>query len=691
MKSLFIPTSTLNFNNIFSTESISPASFYQQRGFGYKRFEYVEPNPYQDKIVAYSRLPFFTIKESVYESYPIVFEINIENNDTIDSTKTIKNDIEIYELKRTVYFSPETIKVHFFDEKSLKSCIIKAEPSLETKLVDLYKSKFVITNTVNSFEWNKNLLPKSNEVIEKPDSNNISLDQKINRIKGLFYSYIIGVLKSPVQKVIELTQLQTSCQRLIEEFLDISNTEILKKIEKKTELLKTHFVSNKCKNTYIDLISMRYSHIFDKGQLEYFKTIKPGNQSFLEQLESQIDKSYLNSHFTIFLIDELSKILKSQEVDISLKRDETKILWQRINSEISNIIKEYNSNKETGFNPRRLSISNLKLTAIEDNSFQGNGAEVFRYIANMLMGFPISNAENFKESKADIAFEIGKILKEEIKNWDGSNEQRYINGLLANIESYVPFDLKSHNSSFMQSISSFIIKGDDPEKLLAFLDDNNIQNKRIALAFWGSAFGFASLPKTLFNSLFNDKNKSLAIESYCYLYKQIHSFEIRSFNFEYKTSLTVENVVKEEASKIKPHSRSVSKETKKEISKDPNVPKCPKCGADMVLRDGKRGKFYGCSNYPKTSCNGSLDYKPMAKKDDNTDKLSSIIVEYVKKNGHCKISKIITFINDRINKKYNVRNIESYIKDFLKEELEFKKIKSSKGVMMRDKGMFPNI
>ena len=26
---------------------------------------------------------------------------------------------------------------------------------------------------------------------------------------------------------------------------------------------------------------------------------------------------------------------------------------------------------------------------------------------------------------------------------------------------------------------------------------------------------------------------------------------------------------------------------------------CPRCGAELVLRDGKNGKFYGCSNFPK--------------------------------------------------------------------------------------------
>jgi hypothetical protein len=32
--------------------------------------------------------------------------------------------------------------------------------------------------------------------------------------------------------------------------------------------------------------------------------------------------------------------------------------------------------------------------------------------------------------------------------------------------------------------------------------------------------------------------------------------------------------------------------------------KCPKCGAKLVLKTGKYGKFFGCSKFPK--CKGSL-------------------------------------------------------------------------------------
>ena len=41
---------------------------------------------------------------------------------------------------------------------------------------------------------------------------------------------------------------------------------------------------------------------------------------------------------------------------------------------------------------------------------------------------------------------------------------------------------------------------------------------------------------------------------------------------------------------------------------------CPKCGGDVVERFSRRGKFYGCANYPK--CDFVSNYEPVAEKCD---------------------------------------------------------------------------
>ena len=48
---LYIPTCTLNFNNILSSESISPLGFYARRGFGNKRFYLRERQRASNNIV----------------------------------------------------------------------------------------------------------------------------------------------------------------------------------------------------------------------------------------------------------------------------------------------------------------------------------------------------------------------------------------------------------------------------------------------------------------------------------------------------------------------------------------------------------------------------------------------------------------------------------------------------------------
>ena len=50
---LYIPTTSLNFNNILSTESISPKGFYASRGFGYSRWFSIPENNLDGAILLY--------------------------------------------------------------------------------------------------------------------------------------------------------------------------------------------------------------------------------------------------------------------------------------------------------------------------------------------------------------------------------------------------------------------------------------------------------------------------------------------------------------------------------------------------------------------------------------------------------------------------------------------------------------
>ena len=75
MKKLYIPTSTLNFNNILSSESISPKAFYAIRGFGYSRWQEVEENNQENVVLLYEEPFEFTRPASDVEDHPMLVEI----------------------------------------------------------------------------------------------------------------------------------------------------------------------------------------------------------------------------------------------------------------------------------------------------------------------------------------------------------------------------------------------------------------------------------------------------------------------------------------------------------------------------------------------------------------------------------------------------------------------------------------
>lgn len=78
MDKFYIPISSLNFNNIIATESISSKSFYQNRKFGYKRFYNVKPNPFEDILLGYSKIPNFHIDDTDLDDYPLVIEVSTD-------------------------------------------------------------------------------------------------------------------------------------------------------------------------------------------------------------------------------------------------------------------------------------------------------------------------------------------------------------------------------------------------------------------------------------------------------------------------------------------------------------------------------------------------------------------------------------------------------------------------------------
>ena len=137
---LLIPTSSLNFNNLMSCESVSPFAFYMQRNFGYKTFEKVELNDFNNTLLLFEVFPKFQIPESEFVNYPMVIEVDIDSE--YEGLKKIQDGI--WQFDRTVYLNPFSSKIYFLTSEHKRTILSRSDSSAETKLINLYMNNIEV-------------------------------------------------------------------------------------------------------------------------------------------------------------------------------------------------------------------------------------------------------------------------------------------------------------------------------------------------------------------------------------------------------------------------------------------------------------------------------------------------------------------------------------------------------------------
>ena len=139
MKTLYIPTTTLNFNNIMSCESISPKAFYAKREFGYKTWHCTNENPFDNSLLLYEEIPVVYREVSDYDDYPLIIAITISEEMFEDMLFT--NIAGVWQYDKTIYLNPSYTTLFFDSEEHKRIAWSKSESSAETKMVALYQSK----------------------------------------------------------------------------------------------------------------------------------------------------------------------------------------------------------------------------------------------------------------------------------------------------------------------------------------------------------------------------------------------------------------------------------------------------------------------------------------------------------------------------------------------------------------------
>jgi len=496
---LYIPTSTLNFNNIMSSESISPAGFYSVRGFGYKRFEKTEPNNLDNCIVLYENYPIFNINDEKLENYPMIIEI-----DKKDTKEDIIQEHKkgVFYTEETVYFNPISTKIYFRTESEKRSTLSKAEPSIESKMIALYQNCFEIQpENIKNFDIEKlDIEDKKNDIFK-----HIAQDKRINKLKGFLYAYILAANKSFPVEVVTLKKCTKDLRNTLSAVIATSDGQPTYKQKESLNSIYRAINDTFFKAEGLDKKLQKISEeFFKEGKFEEF--IASFGNAWLPKPTFQLSPFFTSGNANA---DEKEKALEQY---------------------ISNLEKAINR-----FTNPKL-IQKEQFPILQHCYRIESIPEQKEFLTKLLNEYleEAYNSEDFIQSRYEFAKSGGKIFKEQIqKDWDGSEYQMYINTLLRNLNEYSQFEINSTDNLTLKSFAAFCQKGEsDIDKLEDYLISNKIGDFRIAFALWGVVFGFANLPKTLTNNLFLCNDKYVE-DVYKYIFKQVHNIDLIG-NFERK-------------------------------------------------------------------------------------------------------------------------------------------------------------
>ena len=466
MKKYYIPTSSLNFNNILSTESISPKSFYNKRGFGYSRWFVVDENNIDEVIMLYDTPHEFVRPQSDIEDHPMLIEI------TTDEEFACLQE-GIYYSEKTIYLNPWQTKIIFFSEKVRTTVLALSDSSLETKMVRLYKRQLIIEHFEGQYPSidGVNLFPnKTQEFIEK--------DRSINKMKGLLYGYYIGAnLSTSSEQIVKLNILReiqnifSSVVSNYERTLSCAQSERLNDLFSCLDSQHPLFLDLQQelgnKETVNKVLGILKKHGFELGMfnksyiLNSLRAETVPNPA-LKWVEGEIGKANINASIT-------QKLLDVNEAQIIVSASQ-------LISQKTVVDKEMN---------------NLYLAWVND-----------------VLKSPLYNGK-ISSFKASLSDEITKKAKEVLGDqWEQSEVRNYLNQLRRHIRGE-EFNQEWDNG-LLSSMAAVLTKGDDWEPLLRFMQSKGMYDYRIAFSIYGVLNGFANITRDFTDLLLNQQSNYVA-------------------------------------------------------------------------------------------------------------------------------------------------------------------------------------
>ena len=481
---LFIASSSLNIDNILSTECIAPLSFYNARTYGYNTFCGLELIPFKNVLILFSKIPYFEIIDDENDSRPIVLEVDIDEKVT-PLTHISENDgIHLFSVDNVIHLSPFNTRILFYNVKDLNHSRLSCSDSLTNKLGDHFKFDLC------KGEFNLTSLSRLNIHVEdvcKDYDEKVLQNNKLNVVKGFMWGYYLGISKSVSSNSATLLKIQKRIYDIVATLKNnggIGNNSFYQELEQLDNEFRTH-----------DPFIRKCQEMWDKTLSELAIPSEALNKLFELYDEKNVVKTTFikknGLHTPVSLrqfgynnIEAYRDSLKSYTIQI-LKEDQRKQ------------VSEFNVANTFDLDP---SYETCMLSKVDQETMLFN-----KFIDTILWHGTSPTPDTLRTDRFNIATQItvsAKNIWESLNwQWQDSSAQVYMNELRQNIKSFTPFDVKKQDTAILKALAAFILKGEDFDSIVQFCEDNSYSDYSYSLALWGATIGYVKIPKPIIASI----------------------------------------------------------------------------------------------------------------------------------------------------------------------------------------------
>ena len=560
----YIEISSWNLLESFVTESISPFSFYSERNFGNNLSRYLSGEKEKSNYLILSTQDFggdITL---------IVDDALIDKTYLTPIKKFTANPV--YTYPKTIYYRKGFVKIRFSNSKLKDSLIAESQILLEVKSLDKFVSDFYVKSKTIENRATISNLKEEPFLLERQSF--IDFDIKYNKIKGALIGYTRGQYTTSDDTTLKLqnnlrdiknsfggmnTQIMMSdvfdensdlserirkCKELYFKTVGVSNSfdvlldqykEAINLAKMRSEEKKQSYNNQKKDNllkekTYIEdrisRIEESYNIIEVRKELDSIKALEKANGERVgksrlyfkkdtveyerkQQLKSIIEEFENGNAEYIQYKNRLSQI--DQELnDYSNKFDNIlSAIFTRISDILNDLIKNASSLTNGGIvDLSQVSISDsLYLLSNLDDSETCYFNILLNCILNSTTAKQLSehsvllvleeSAKMFKSTPLSMV-DSGKMILNTLREYWSYKNQRVDS---FNIPEGMPV---------LQSIMSFFVKPLGFDQIERYMMIKKYSSKAYAFMLWGAWIGFADMPKTFTNALYqNDDINSL--------------------------------------------------------------------------------------------------------------------------------------------------------------------------------------